>query len=291
MKLNRHLGIFTVALTLTTPAVAKDADPLVKVQTYKIEKVNLSGELKFPATVTPLAQGKLTSEVSGIITTVRKTLGAKVGAHEAVFFVRQNQVGMEYNDYAVRSPIAGVLSQLDYSVGQFLQAGTIAGEVIDPDRMKVTLEAPAQDIIKMKVGLKADFSFDSVQVPLKITGLSPVANPTTGTSLVELEPVQKATKSLRAGSVGRTTVYLPPHNGFAVPARAIMTLGPDTFVRVVDKDDHVHFVKVGVGPLVREMQVIQSGLNLNDEVIVKASGHIKEGDQVVRSDDKASPPS
>lgn len=258
------------------------AEKIPQVTTLVIEKEEIQRVLKYPAVVSPIVEGKLISEISGSVTRLVKNLGEKVKKGETVFYVKNTQTALNYNEFAVRSPVTGVVTVLDVTVGKPLVSGQSAGEVVDLNKFRFLVEVPSKDLAKINLNLEANFESQGKVIPAKIAAISPVARASTGTSLVELIPLEKSPQ-LVFGTVGKATVKLPFEKQIAIPPDSLVKLNLKKFVQKLDKEDRVHLLEVQTGDLVQGKQLILSGLIPKDEIVIKSSDFLKEGDKVARA--------
>ncbi|OQW50871.1 MAG: hypothetical protein A4S09_11130 [Proteobacteria bacterium SG_bin7] len=264
---------------LSQLAFAAPQTPIV--DTLVIQKQPIQRLIKYPASVVPVVQGKLTSEITGTVTRIVKGLGTKVHRGEVIFYLKNNQMEMNFNNYAVRAPVSGVVAKLDVHLGKILAAGESAGEVIDPNLFKFVAEAPAGDVKRLQLGYAANFESEALKVKTKVSALSPVVNPKTGTVQMELLPTEKV-ENPTMGAIGVLTVFLPIESHIAIPPESLVKLNLKKFVRKVDNGDLVRLSEVELGDLVNGQQIITKGLSEKDEIVVKTSEFVKDGDKIAR---------
>lgn len=251
------------------------------VDTLVIQKQPIQRLIKYPATVVPVVQGKLTSEITGTVTRIVKGLGAKVRRGEVVFYLKNNQMEMNFNNYAVRAPVSGVVAKLDVHLGKIVNQGESGGEVIDPNLYKFVAEAPAADVHRLQLGYEAQFDSEALKTKARVSALSPVVSPRTGTIQMELLPTEKIERPTM-GAVGMLTVNLPTETHIAIPPQALVKLNLKKFVRKVDASDTVRLSEVELGDLVNGQQIVTKGLAEKEEIVIKSSEFVKEGDKVAR---------
>lgn len=271
--------MFRLLVFLSQAVFAAPQTPIV--DTVVIQKQSIQRLIKYPASVIPVVQGKLTSEITGTVTRIVKGLGAKVRRGEVIFYLKNNQMEMNFNNYAVRAPVSGVVAKLDVHLGKMMTAGESAGEVINPNLFKFVAEAPAADVKRLQIGFAANFDSESLKVKTKVSALSPVVNPRTGTVQMELLPLEKI-ENPTMGAIGVLTVFLPTEDHIAIPPEALVKLNLKKFVRKVDNGDLVRLSEIELGDLVNGQQIVTKGLNEKDEIVVKASEFVKDGDKVAR---------
>lgn len=264
---------------MTSLSFAADSVPIV--DTVVIEKQKIQRLIKYPAVMTPIVRGNLTSEITGTVTRIVRGLGTKVRRGEVIFYLKNNQMEMNFNNYAVRAPVTGVVAKLDVHLGKIVTVGESAGEVIDPNLFKFLVEAPAGDVRRLQLGYEALFESEAQTIKSKISALSSVVNPRTGTIQMELLPMQKVVQPMM-GAVGKLTVYLPSEDQIIIPPEALVKLNLKKFVRKVDQQNTIHLTEVELGDLVNGKHIVTKGLLEKDEIVLKSSEFLKNGDKVTR---------
>ncbi|MEZ4870664.1 MAG: HlyD family efflux transporter periplasmic adaptor subunit [Bdellovibrionales bacterium] len=277
----KHILVFVISTFVTIGSFAKNDVPEVLVEALVMEKKLLQPKLQVPATVEPLVQGRLTAEISGTVTRLRKRLGEKVKQNEAIFYIKNLQVGAEFREYAVRTPVSGEVTALNVRVGAYVEAGQLMGHVIDSRSLLIRAEVPAAYSSKLKAGQKAEFKLGSEQVDAAIIGVAKHIKASTGTASVELQPTSTG-MSFVSGSVGYVTIYLDPIDTIAIPVASILEIADKVYVRIINSDDRINLREVELGDMIGQERVLLKGLEPGDEIVVRATDHIREGDPIRR---------
>lgn len=272
-----------VFILLISPAQATKPEieiPPAKVETASVDLKPIQPILKYPSQVEPLVHGRLTSEIEGIVTRIEKPLGHEVKAQQAVFYIKNSQVGLQFKEYAVRSPVRGQVSDLQVTLGQYVKPGEVLGTVTDPTQMKLTVEIPAEDLKRVHSGLKATFLFERQVLRAELVGLSPFVNPRTGTARAELK-ILDTNFRLPPGAVGQLQLFLDERPLILVPGNAIIAFGKRQVVRTV-VEDKIKFADVEVGAWIDNQRAILNGLKPGDEIVTRTMDFLKEGDKIER---------
>ena len=181
----------------------------------------------------------------------------------------------------VRSPIDGVVMQVDVIAGEAVDAAKVLFVVADPSRLWLTLHVSPDDIRWVAVSQPVRFRPDgsASEVNGRVIGIGTAADETTRTVPVRAE-VGNEVGRLRAYTfgVGRVVLREEP-TAIVVPHGAVHTLDGTTLVFVRDKDYlkpdgpttfHVRTVRVGAKDA--ENTEILAGVLPGEIVAVKGSG-------------------
>jgi membrane fusion protein (multidrug efflux system) len=213
---------------------------------------------------------------------------ANVAAAEAK--LRKANLDLGYTE--VRAPIGGLTSHEARSEGSLVTAGadsSLLTRIVQTDPIYVEFSLPEADAIALRPRLKARDSGITVRLLLEGGEVYP-----TDATLNFLDTsVQSGTGTLRA----RATVPNPDGNllpgqfvrvrlegvtlrGVAVPRRAVMSSAQGTFVWVVGAGDKVELRPVKLGGNVGERELITSGLQGGERVVVEGVLKVQPGVQV-----------
>ncbi len=143
------------------------------------------------------------------------------------------QEGLE--DTYLRSPIDGVVTQLNFDVGDTL-SGALC-EIQDLNSMEIITTVPSFDAVKLKEGMASIITTDStgtVEFGGTITAISPIAVDATGSFSVTVS-IDESHEDLRAGVPAQVKFMIESSSDvYAVPIDAVMEIDGEQFVYVYD---------------------------------------------------------
>ncbi len=168
----------------------------------------------------------------------------------------------------LRAPMDGIITQLDVSQGQRVQANTTSMLIASEKSLIARLGVETEDLIRLNSTTPVTIIpvfVPNVKVESKIREIHAIINPST--HLVEVLAPIPETKVRRfiLGSRVLGIIHLKTHKALVVPRSAVLHDTND-FIFVV-KNDKAYKVKV------------QTGLEINNEIEI--SGSISVGDTVV----------
>lgn len=270
-------------LLASTPAWA-DAPkaPIVFVENAQVAE--LADVITYPARVSSRVQAAIYAPVEGVIASIDASLGKPVRAGERVLAIKNTDPVYEYVPIAVAAPVNGVVSSLDVSVGARVTKGQALASVIDPAQVRLVVEVPASDVAAIQPGLGGTFAAavlgrDAKPLGVKISGISPLIDSATGTASAELAFDQNQ-KSIPLGTLGKVSFAINKRQGVQIPEQALVYRGKETFVRVVEAGK-VKMTPVKIAETRSGRTEIASGLSKGAAVIVRSSGFVADGQEVV----------
>lgn len=187
----------------TTKAVAvPSSKEVAKVVIEEVKFVEDKKSVLVPAKVEAKVQSTISADVEGHITKILKPLGSMVNAGETIMFIENKDPAFTYAKVPVRSPIAGVVSQLLAGQMSKVSRGDKLFTVVSPRLLKLSTEFSSSDMSYIRHGSKGTFRFAGGELKVRITGVSPMVDTRTGTAPGELEfePGQKNLPVI--GSIG-----------------------------------------------------------------------------------------
>ena len=263
-------------------------------------------KLVFPAQISSKVNAKFVAQGDGIVTQINKRVGSAVNHGDTLVVLRNTDPSFSYAPLKIRAPISGIVSSLDLSVGSEVSKGQFLGSLIDPTSWKIALEVPVSDLSKIQTGEVAKFNMSGLDQALDVVVVAkaPVVDPTTGTGRVELEFSKGAASSANAktttnqawvGQVGKVEFQSNARKSFLLPQDAVVYRQGKQFLRkVLSKDEKTktaQFVEVKLGPNFGENVEISTGLSEGDEIILRASAFVADGQEVKVFVPEASPDS
>ena len=172
------------------------------------------------------------------------------------------------------SPIDGIVTKADPSVGEFVGAGASGFSVQNSD-FKVAAYVPEADIAKVAVGDLASSTLDAygsyVDFPATVTAIDPAETvlegvPTYKVTLMFVQPDAR----IRSGMTSNLEILTHEAVGVVeIPFRAVVTTATSTTVRVVSKDGKSYSsvpITVGLKGSDGTIEIV-SGLSTGEKVV------------------------
>jgi membrane fusion protein, multidrug efflux system len=184
----------------------------------------------------------------------------------------------------VRAPFRGVVSKKSVAPGDTVQAGTPLYTVVDPTRMRLVANVPAEGIIGLQVGTPVDFvvaGAGSKPFTGTVQRINPVADPTTRQVEIHVALPNEGGR-LVAGLFAEGRVSTAVRHALAVPAAAVdRTLGAPALLRVAGGRVERVPVQLGIADADSEKIEVLSGVAEGDLVLLGAARAITPGAKVV----------
>lgn len=254
---------------------------LAEVFIQKISKDKIEQVSEYPVILKSRADSKIKSPINGVVTNIKKKLGETVKANEVIAVLKQQQGGFDYQPLKVRSPIAGKITNINVHRGEFVNIGDLVIEVLDTNEIYGRIEVPVRDHDLIKKDQKVDIDLlqvNKVNVKGMIEGISHAADPMTGTLSADIQIIDKYNYPL--GIVGHAKVNRGSKEIILLQESALNYKGKEIYVKVVDKDNKVTNKTIKIGQKNAGKVEIISGLDPDEQVIVRSNGFVAVGDKV-----------
>ena len=215
---------------------------------------------------------------------------AKAQIEVAEAELSRSRVMLAYTE--ITSPYDGVVTKRSFNRGDFVRSADAGGERVPlfcverTDRIRVVVQIPDRDVPFLDAGDEANVELDALpgsSINARVARCAESEDTNTRTMRTEVD-IPNTSGKLRRGMYGRVTVILD--NGstksMMIPSTALSgkaEAGKAT-VRVV-RDGMMRLLPVTTGADNGLEIEILSGLSAADQVIVRASGPLKEGFSVV----------
>jgi len=179
--------------------------------------------------------------------------------------------GMDVVKETLRAPMDGIVTRLDVSQGQRVQADTTAILIASEQKLIARLGVEPEDLAAVKVGTAVTITsvfVPDMEVKSTIREVHAMINPST--HLVEvLAPIpEQQVGQLVLGSRILSQIHLASYTALVVPRSAVLGEGPESYLFTVNEG------------LARRVPV-QTGADLSD--LIEVSGALEVGDVVVVS--------
>lgn len=147
----------------------------------------------------------------------------------------------------IRAPFDGIVEERPVELGDYLAAGQVCAEVLDPDPLLLVGQLSERDVARVYLGAQGQGRLLTGEtVSGVITYLAQSAHPSTRTFRVELA-VSNEHARIREGITTELLLPVEEHRAHHIPA-SILALDDrgELGVRILDTEDRVEFVRIQI---------------------------------------------
>lgn len=214
---------------------------------------------------------------------------AEAEYQEALAASKQGHNALSYTNLLASAN--GVISEINVETGQVVAAGQSVLTLIQTNEFEVEINVPENQLSAATIGKSVTVKFWALsnEVEGVIREVSPMADSTSRTYKVRIS-LFDVPATIQLGMTASVTLTdnseLSATNGVSLPLSAIYQTGDQAQVWVVSEDNTVKLKNVKVIQL-GDNEVIVSGINPNDLVVVAGVHKLREGQKVqMRDKDK-----
>lgn len=177
------------------------------------------------------------------------------------------------------TPIAGTVTSIDVSVGDFVTSGQQVATVASVDKLRIKLGVNAEDIKYFGVGDQVSILVESLSKSNavgKVINVAKSADPVTRTFQVDVE-IDNSKGIFKPGMFARAEIVIERFNDIIVaPQKAIVQRGGDKYVFLVN-DDRAKLAKISIGEEFNGLVQVTQGLAPGDTVITLGQDYLDDG--------------
>ncbi len=172
----------------------------------------------------------------------------------------------------VRSPMNGVVSDRPLNVGEMASSGSALISIVDLSRIVARASVPVHEAALLTVGKPATITSGAIEVPGRISVVSPAVDPNTTTVQIWVE-AQNSAEHLKLGSTVKISMDAGAFNdAIVVPVSALLSSDEGgEKVMVAGSDGLAHERPVTIGIRSGDEVQITKGLKPGEQVIVQGA--------------------
>jgi membrane fusion protein (multidrug efflux system) len=188
-----------------------------------------------------------------------------------------SKLELDYSE--IRAPINGVISERFIKVGNMININQETFRITDFDPLNALLFVPERNMNKLSAGQNVRMQVDALPGETftgKISRISPVVDPNSGTFKVTVEVKADRRRLLKPGMFGRVNIIYDVHEqALLVPKEAVLTEDREQAVFVV-RDSMVERITVSCGYGNATHLEITAGLAMGDTVVTVGQASLKD---------------
>ncbi|MCD6098348.1 efflux RND transporter periplasmic adaptor subunit [bacterium] len=261
--------------------LAKEEKAAIPVKVVHPTKGKFSYQLHFTGNVLPDKQVNVYPEVAGKIEKFLVNEGELVVKDEVIAYISKDIPGMKYERAKLRSPITGIIAQLNLDAGSYVAPQVPVASVIKMNIVKVSFSVPEKKILELhgvkQVNISVDAYPDTVFIG-RITNISPVVDPMSRSVKVECM-VRNKDYLLKPGMFARVTLpTVTKENVLILPQNAVVrNLETGEIYAFTVKNNIAHKKMLKLGLENEDSVEVISGVSADDLVVSRGNYYLSDG--------------
>ncbi len=195
-------------------------------------------------------------------------------ATEAQFVIARRQL----RDTRISTPIAGIVTARFVERGTYIQHGTPVANVVDISTLKVNLDIPERDVVRLNIGDRAEVSTDVYPGEGFMGTVSSVSSKAAHGRLylVEVKLANSKVFPLRGGMLAKVKFGLArPANQVTIPRGALIGSVKNPQVYILE-GSVARLRSIVVDPELNAELTVREGLRPGDTVVVRGQYNLKD---------------
>ncbi len=199
----------------------------------------------------------------------------KESAERAISTLKQ-----QLNNYKVKSPISGTVDEMEWRLGQAIQAGATGLRVVNGDKLKIKADMAETYSSRVNQGDEVEVLLPDAPDSLntKVSFASKIIDPASRSFRVEVKLPAKKIYRPNMLAILKVTDYRN-NKAITVPVKAIQK-GVDAEYVFIAENNKAKRVNIKKGNTSNGMTEITSGLKNGDQVITLGYNDLNEGDPI-----------
>lgn len=206
--------------------------------------------------------------------TAEQTAAARVAALKAQ--IKTSQIRLEQT--RIVAPDTGTITSRSATLGAVVQPGQELYRLNRNDRLEWRAELPADELARIKPGMKAALTVGSGKLKGRVRMVAPTVEAQSRNGLVYVDLLEIG--EARAGMFARGEIETGRGKLLALPQTAVLLRDGFSYVFRIGLDGRVVQAKVNLGQRVGDLVAVTSGLDANAELVATGVGFLADGDMV-----------
>ncbi|WP_122033078.1 efflux RND transporter periplasmic adaptor subunit [Aliivibrio sp. EL58] len=183
------------------------------------------------------------------------------------------------SDLHISAPFSGTVGFIDFSRGKMVNAGAELLTLDNLSLMQLDLQVPERYLSMLSTGMKVDAmsqAWGKTVFSGKVVGIDSRINAETLNLRIRIEFPNKDLK-MKPGMLMAAELDFPAINAPIIPVQALEYSGTKRYVYVIGDDNKVTRTQVTLGARVENRVVIESGLEIGQDIVVQGLVNMREG--------------
>jgi len=229
------------------------------------------------------------SDAAGKVTELYVSVGSRVNRGDSIAAVDPSRPGMSFRQSIATAPISGTVIALPAQVGMTISQAVPLARISGGGGLEIRLNVAERFISKMALNIPCEITLDAWPGETfygSVSEISPTVDPVSRTMEVRVN-VGDTRSRLKSGMFAKVRVITERKDNIVkIPATALISRFGENYVFVIAKDAEdpdVNIVKKRIvvpGILIDGVLEIQSGLEADEEIVVRGQTLLDDGSRV-----------
>jgi membrane fusion protein (multidrug efflux system) len=254
-------------------------EPITPVSVFQVKAETVSKTLRLHGEIEAADYVAVFSKVSGKLLDYTVKRGEEIKKGDLIAHVDRDEVGFQYNQAPVYSPISGIVSSLPLHHGSEVTSATPIGTIMNAETVKAVFNLPERYRSHVKVGQSVTLVMNGETMSACVSEINPLIDPLSHSFKIEARLENREKKIIPGMFAAGELVLETFEKSILVPEEAILPVNGEWFIYTM-ASGQAFLKKVKLG-LRKEGRVqVLSGVELGDLVIVGGNHKVSDGQKV-----------
>jgi len=263
--------------------------PVFAVNTILAEKGQIRDYIAISGDVWAGSTVDTYSDAAGRVAEIYVTVGRYVNRGDPIAAVDPSRPGMSFRQSIAVAPISGTVVALPAQLGMTVSQAVPLARISGGGGLEIRLSVAERFISRISMNIPCEITLDAWPGEIfygSVSEISPTVDPASRTMEVRVN-VGNSGSRLKAGMFAKVRVITERKDNIVkIPATALISRFGEQFVFVIAKDPEnpeINIVKKRIiipGILIDGVMEIQSGLEADEEIVVRGQTLLDDGSRV-----------
>ncbi|RKF21356.1 efflux RND transporter periplasmic adaptor subunit [Alginatibacterium sediminis] len=200
----------------------------------------------------------------------------------AVARARLEAETVELSEHQIKAPFAGTVSLIDFSRGKLVNSGEELLQLDDLSKMRLDVNVPEQYLSKLALGMQVSATTAAWSNRLfegELVAIDSRVNDEALNIRVRIE-FGNQDLLLKPGMLMSASLHFPEVQAAVIPVQALEYSGTKRYVYRLDEENTARRTEVKLGARIDNLVMIESGVDIGDEIVVEGLVNIRDGVKV-----------
>jgi len=263
--------------------------PVFAVNTISASKGQIQDYITLTGDIVAGSTVDVYSEAAGKVYALHVSVGSRVSRGSPVATVDPSRPGMTFKHSVATAPIGGTVVALPAQVGMTISQAVPLARIAGGGALEIKLNVAERFISKMALNLPCEITLDAWPGEIfrgSINEISPTVDLASRTMEIRVN-VNNPGSKLKQGMFAKVRIITEQKNNIVkIPVAAVINRFGEQYVFTVGKDPEnpditiVHKKIITPGITIDGIVEVQTGLNPDDEVVIRGQTLLDEGSRI-----------
>lgn len=204
-------------------------------------------------------------------------------AQVAIAQAQYDSARVDVEDRVVKAPFSGQLGLIDFSLGQWINAGSELATLDDLSKMQLDIAVPERYLSTLAMGMPVSAvtqAWPNQRFVGEVVAIDSRVDTETLNVRVRVQ-FDNPERRLKSGMLMDAQIHFPAVTALSIQPKALQYAGTERFVYRLTDEKTVKKTQVWLGETIEDRIVVKKGLQVGDQVVVQGTINLRDGVEVM----------